>query len=120
MSIILAELTGLKDNYDLALSEVDVLVMPTLPCPPCKLFEDPAAIGPIERLSRNVGLVGNTAPFNSTGHPALTVPVGFVPAQEDPAIKLPAGLQLVAKKFHEIDCFKVGAAWEKSVDWTTF
>lgn len=94
--------------------------MPTLPSPPCKLFEDPAAHGPLERLSRNVGLVGNTAPYNSTGHPALTIPVGFVPALEDPSIKLPAGLQIVGKKFREIDCFKVGAAWEQSKDWRSF
>jgi amidase len=66
-----------------------------------------------------VGLVGNTAPFNSTGHPALTIPVGFVPAMDDEKIKLPAGLQIVAKKFNDIDCLKVGAAWERAYDWKT-
>ena len=55
-----------QDDYDRALQKVDVLVMPTLPSPPCRLFEDPQAHGPLERLSRNVGLVGNTAPYNST------------------------------------------------------
>ena len=54
-----------QDDYDRALKDVDVLVMPTLPSPPGKLFDDPAAHGPLARLSRNVGLVGNTAPFNS-------------------------------------------------------
>ena len=60
-----------QDDYDAALREVDVLVMPTLPCPPCKLFEDPASHGPLERLTRTVGLVGNTAPFNSE-YPTLS------------------------------------------------
>lgn len=99
------------------MGSVDVLVMPTLPSPPCKLFEDPAAHGPLERLSRNIGLVGNTSPFNSTGHPALTIPVGFVPAMDDENIKLPAGLQIVGKKFRENDVLKVGAAWERAYDW---
>ncbi|KAK5677960.1 hypothetical protein LTS10_009844 [Elasticomyces elasticus] len=110
-------LRKMNDDYDRAFAGVDVLVMPTLPSPPCKLFDDPAAHGPLERLSRNVGLVGNCAPFDSTGHPALTIPVGFVPAQDDETIKLPAGLQIVAKKFRDIDCLKVGAAWERAYDW---
>lgn len=54
-----------QDEYDHALKSVDVLVMPTLPSPPCKLFDDPESHGPKERLSRNVGLVGNTAPYDS-------------------------------------------------------
>ena len=53
-----------QDDYDRALKDVDVLVMPTLPGPPCKLFEDPSAYGPLEKLSRNIGLTGNTSPFN--------------------------------------------------------
>jgi len=64
--------------------------------------------------------VGNTSPFNSTGHPALTIPVGFVPAQDDKKVRLPTGLQIVGKKYiGEIECFKVGAAWEKAFDWKT-
>lgn len=58
-----------QDEYDHALDSVNVLVMPTLPSPPCKLFDDPPSHGPLERLSRNVGLVGNTAPYDS-----MTVP----------------------------------------------
>lgn len=110
----------IQDDYNRALKEVDVLVMPTLPSPPCRLFDDPSAHGPLERLSRNVGLVGNTAPFNSTGHPALSIPVGFVPAHDDAKAKLPAGLQIVGKKFGDGECLKVGAAWERAVDWKTF
>jgi amidase len=55
--------------------------------------------------------------LTGTGHPALTIPVGFVPAVDDKEIKLPAGLQIVGKKFAEIDCLKVGAAWERAYDW---
>ena len=113
-------LRKVNDAYDAALADVDVLIMPTLPSPPCKLFPKPDELGPLKRLGRNVGLVGNTAPFNSTGHPALSVPVGFVPALEDESVKLPAGLQIVGKKFKDLDCLKIGAAWEGSVDWKSF
>lgn len=107
----------MQDDYDRALESVDVLVMPTLPSPPCKLFENPSEHGPLERLSRNVGLVGNTAPFNSTGHPALSVPVGFVAALDDADVRLPVGLQIVGKKWHDLECLKVGAALEGAGDW---
>ncbi|KAK4499672.1 hypothetical protein PRZ48_010190 [Zasmidium cellare] len=113
-------LRRLNDAYDLALQSVSVLLTPTLPHPPSKLFPDPSSHGPLERLSRNLNLVANTAPFNSTGHPALSVPMGFVPARDDEGVKLPAGLQIVGRKFCEGDVFKVGAAFEGSGDWKTF
>jgi amidase len=43
--------------------------------------------------------------------------VGFVPAREDAGVKLPAGLQIVGRKYADIDCLKVSAAWEKEYDW---
>lgn len=49
----------------------------------------------------------------------MTIPVGFVPAVEDKAVKLPTGLQIVGKKFADIDCLRVGAAWEGAYDWKT-
>lgn len=55
-----------------------------------------------------------------TGHPALSIPVGFIPAADNENVKLPAGLQIVGKKFCDLDCLKVGIAWEKAVDWKTF
>ena len=58
-------LRKLSNAYDDALKKCDVLVMPTLPQPACKLFDKPSENGPLERLTRNVGLIGNTAPYNS-------------------------------------------------------
>ncbi|KAF2164449.1 hypothetical protein M409DRAFT_56711 [Zasmidium cellare ATCC 36951] len=116
-------LRKINDGYDAALhTQVDVLLTPTLPCPPSKLFPNPETHGPLERLSRNLNLVANTAPFNSTGHPALSLPMGFVPAStnENETIKLPAGLQIVGRKFCEGDLFKVGACWEGRGDWKEF
>ncbi|KXS99230.1 hypothetical protein AC578_6893 [Pseudocercospora eumusae] len=110
-------LRKINDAYDDALKLVHLLVMPTLPSPACRLFEDPTSVGPLDRLGRNLGLVTNTAPFDSTGHPALTVPVGFVDGE---GVRLPIGIQFVGKKFCENEVFKVGAVWEAAVDWKTF
>jgi len=59
--------------------------------------------------------MGNTG----TGHPALSLPVGFAPAREDPNVRLPVGMQIIGRKHSDIDCLKVAAAWEKAFDWKT-
>lgn len=103
--------------YDAALSSVDALVMPTIPFPASRIFHDGQDIGPLERLEHVAGTVLNTAPFNATGHPALSLPVGFVPAPEKPAVRLPAALQIVGAQYGDLSCLKIAAAWERSVDW---
>ncbi|KAI0017813.1 amidase signature enzyme [Xylariomycetidae sp. FL0641] len=114
-----------SDAYDAALADYDVLVMPTLPNPPPRLPEAAAEgggradEGPLKFLSRTTGLLANTAPFNNSGHPAITIPVGFVPAREDPAVRLPVGMQIVGRKFADVDCLRAAAAWEKVFDWKT-
>ncbi|KAI2607794.1 amidase signature enzyme [Hypoxylon sp. NC1633] len=112
-------LKATSDAYDKALEEFDVLVMPTLPYPPPQLPEPDAREGPLSFLTRSIGLVSNTCPFNNSGHPALSLPVGFVPAREDSSVKLPTAMQIVGRKYADIDCLKVAAAWEKMFDWKT-
>jgi amidase len=107
-------------DYDAALASVDALVMPTLPIPATKSFaqEDPEA-GPLKRLQYMAGVLLNTAPFDSTGHPALSFPVGFVPALDDGKLKLPTGMQIVGRNFDDLTCLKIAAAWERAKDWKT-
>jgi amidase len=59
-------------------------------------------------------LTGNIA---ASGHPALSMPVGFSPAQDDPSVQLPVGLQIVGRKFDDVLLLKVAASWEKYYDW---
>lgn len=105
--------------YDAALGSLDALVMPTIPFPPTPSFREGEKPGPLERLVRIAGTILNTAPFNATGHPALSLPVGFVPARDNESVKLPAALQIVGKQFQELTCLKIAAAWERTKDWKT-
>jgi len=103
--------------YDAVLVSLDALVMPTIPFPASKIFQEGEEASPLERLKRVAGTILNTAPFNATGHPALSLPVGFVPAPEDKTARLPAALQIVAKAFDEVTCLKIAVAWERKSEW---
>jgi amidase len=119
-------LRKLTDEYDAAFREVDVLVMPTIVYPPGKIRTKEQMrggereMGPLEMLSRTIGATYNTAPFNSSGHPAMSLPVGFVPARDEGNVRLPTGLQIVGRKFEDLLVLKVGASWEAAFDWKTF
>jgi amidase len=110
-------LRKLTDAYDAAFREIDILVMPTIIFPPIKLRTPGTSLAPLKMLSRTIGCTYNTATFNSSGHPALNLPVGFVPAQDDERVKLPTGLQIVGRKFEDLMCLKVAASWEKVYNW---
>ncbi|KAG9241951.1 amidase signature domain-containing protein [Calycina marina] len=111
-------LRKLSDSYDAALHEVDVLVMPTTLNPPCKILEAGGkTLGPLKMLGRTIGATANTATFNSTGHPGLSLPVGWVPAKEDAKVWLPTGMQIVGRKFGDLEVLKVAASWEGAYKW---
>jgi hypothetical protein len=82
--------------------------MPTLPLRATKL-PDPA--GPrMDIISRGFEMLPNTAPFDVTGHPAITLPCGMSEG-------LPAGLMLIGKHWNESTIYKAADAYEKSHDW---
>jgi amidase len=111
-------LRKLNDEYEAAFRDVDVLVMPTAIFPPVKIEDNGGrTLGPLKMLSRTIGATYNTATFNSTGHPGLSLPVGFVTAQDDKNVFLPTGLQIVGRKFEDLTCLKVAASWEEKNDW---
>ena len=61
--------------YDALLAEYDLLAMPTTPQLPREYVPDQDRF---EFLADAWGSLANTAPFNATGHPALSVPCGSV------------------------------------------
>ena len=108
----------LTETYDLALEKYDVLIMPTTitQADPMALESDSA----ITKMSKNLGKLDNTCPFNATGHPALAFPIGFVAAKDDSKVMVPASMQIVGKHFDEITCLKVAFAWENAKNWKEF
>ena len=64
------------------------------------------------------------APFNATGHPALSLPIGTSPPLEadiiepsDLNLKLPIGLQIVGNYYDESMIYRFASAWEHAYDW---
>jgi len=88
------------------LDRCDVLVTPTVPMLP---FERDDSLSRTERLGRIVENHRNTATFDHTHHPALTVPCGSVDG-------LPVGIQLVGDHFDETTLFTVGRAVEQATE----
>lgn len=110
----------LRDAYDRALEDFDVLLTPTLPYVATSHCTSDAT--PLEQIQKQVGLVSNTCQFNQTGHPALAMPIGRLSPIEGPLagredVKLPVGMQVVGRWWAEEMVYRVGHAWEVSYDW---
>jgi amidase len=90
------------------LASYNLLLMPTLPMVATPLPGDNA--GTAEILQRAFEMLPNTAPFDCTHHPAMSLPCGTV---DD----LPVGMMLVGAKFGEETIYQAAAAFERSVSW---
>lgn len=93
-----------RDAYNDALSECDILVMPTTAM---KALRIPAAEAPQEEImAKALPMIGNTAPFDATGHPSMSVPVGFSKG-------LPVGMMLTGRYGEDDVVLRVGHAFEQ-------
>jgi amidase len=99
----------LRRAYDEVLSRYDLLVMPTLPMVATPLPEADAPVADI--LQRGFEMLANTAQFDCTHHPAMSLPCGMVDG-------LPVGMMLVGRAFDEETIYRAAAAFESGVDWT--
>ena len=98
----------LRAAYDAALAKYDLLLMPTLPIKATPL---PPADAPLSLyLQRAFEMLANTAPFDVTGHPAMSLPCGMSDG-------LPVGLMLIAKQWDESTIYRAAAAFERAGDW---
>jgi len=99
----------LRAAYDEALERYDVLIMPTTPMKATKI---PAADCPREEyISRALEMLPNTAPFDVTGHPAMSVPCAL-------SNGLPVGMMLVGRRFDEATVLRAAHAFEQSGQYT--
>lgn len=104
----------LRDLYEELFTKYDIVVMPTTPV----VAPRNGKWGlPIESVTPSTGLTINTAIFNVTGHPAMSIPVGFAPAKDDPQVRLPVGMQIVGGLWEESKILKAGHAWETHFNW---
>ncbi len=97
--------TLIKQDFERAFEQVDVLVCPTAPTTAFKAGEktsDPLSMYLIDLM---------TIPVNLAGLPALSLPCGF----DD--LGLPIGIQLIGKVLREDQLFQVAYAYEQSTPW---
>lgn len=87
--------------YDAALAGCDALVMPTTPM---KAYRQEA--------QAPYSMVTNTAPFDLTGHPGLSVPCAM-------SSGLPVGMMLIGRRFEDATLLEIAYALEQSGDWRT-
>jgi aspartyl-tRNA(Asn)/glutamyl-tRNA(Gln) amidotransferase subunit A len=93
----------LFDKYDL-------LLTPTVACPPFRVGLD----NPTEIAGRAVEAyewIPFTYPFNMTGQPACSLPVGLTKDG------LPIGLQIVGRRFDDATVLRAAAAYERAAPW---
>ena len=98
----------LRQAYDAALAEFDLLLMPTLPM---KASELPPVNASPERTTKVAWeMLANTCGVNLTGHPAMSLPCGI----EDDR---PIGLMLIGRHWEESTIYRAAHAFEQSGDW---
>ena len=98
---------GLRAAYDAAFDQVDLLLMPTIPF---TAPAHPSGTSRAELSAPGLDAVVNTAPFNVTGHPAMSIPSGMDDG-------LPIGAMLVARHWEESTIYRAAAVAESLGDW---
>jgi aspartyl-tRNA(Asn)/glutamyl-tRNA(Gln) amidotransferase subunit A len=91
--------TLVKNDFQRAFKECDLLISPTMPSLPFKIGE---LADPLTMYKMDV----NTVPINLAGIPALSMPIGFVKG-------LPVGLQIMGNYFEENKILSLALELEK-------
>jgi len=94
--------------YDKVLETYDLLLMPTTPMKATPLPAPNASRE--DYVARAFEMLSNTAPFDITHHPAMSLPCGMVDG-------LPVGLMLVGRHFDETTIYRAAHAFEQAGDW---
>ncbi|XP_045166860.2 amidase-like [Mercenaria mercenaria] len=94
----------LTKAYDEALANYDVIIMPTLPYKAPHLPTKYSSYQ--ERFLNDHGTSKNTAPFDCTGHPAISINAGKSQG-------LPIGMMIVGKQFEDTKVLQAAFAFEQ-------
>ena len=95
----------IRNDFDAAFKEVDVLIGPTSPTPAFKLGERTA--NPLAMYLSDI----YTITANLAGIPGLSIPCGLTKSN------LPIGLQLLAPAFAEEKLLRTARVFERATDW---
>ncbi|OCF39739.1 hypothetical protein I317_06463 [Kwoniella heveanensis CBS 569] len=106
-----------RDEIDAVLSRYDILVTPTMVKLPSRIDSVPDSPTPLQKMGYAAGVGLNTCPYSLTGHPAISIPVGFLSPVDDPNVLLPVGMQIIGKFYDEGTLYCAAYAWESSYDW---
>lgn len=98
--------TLIKQDFDNAFKQYDVLVTPTSPTVAFRIGEK--ADNPVQMYLSDVC----TLPINIAGIPAISIPCGM-------ADGLPVGLQFIGKHFAEDVLFRAAFSYEQATKWHT-
>lgn len=102
------------DAVQSAFDQCDILVTPTLACSPVRNADDGNTLGPErvagEEVDRLIGWC-LTYPLNFTGNPAASIPAGLT------AEGLPVGMQIIGRRYADLDVFAASAAFERARPW---
>jgi len=100
----------LRRAYDAALSQYDLLLMPTTPHKATSVPNKLADLSDAETIERTLVNIWNTCQFDESGHPAMSIPCGLRDG-------LPIGMMLIAKHFDEPTIYRAAHAFEQSGSW---
>ena len=85
--------------------------MPNCDRPDCAATPLPPPNAPLALvIQRAFEMIPNTAPFDATGHPAMSIPCGMSEG-------LPIGLMLIGKHWRESTIYQAAHAFEQYGDW---
>jgi len=98
----------LRAEYNKVFASYDLLLMPTTPMKATPL--PPADSSLALWCQRAFEMLPNTAPFDVTGHPAMSIPCGMSQG-------LPVGLMLVGRRYEESTIYRAAGAFEQMGDW---
>ncbi len=97
--------TLIKDDFENAFRQADVIVTPTSPTAAFKIGEK--TDDPLQMYLADIFTIS----VNLAGLPGISIPCGFT------SNNLPIGLQLIGKHFDEETLLKVSYAYEQSTEW---
>ncbi len=105
--------TLIKQDFEKAFEEVDLILTPTSPKVAFKLGAQDK--DPLQMYLEDIFV----APASLAGVPALSIPCGLASPNEDDTISLPVGLQLIAPQFSESALLQAGYLFQQETDWHT-